>query len=215
MVSMACLVFMANAKAGVVAEVIIGNLSTFPTSASGSYTVGYDGLLGFSSSSIAYGFTMGEQSYSVGSVVLQLNYYNTDADVADTRIGIFADDGGKPGSTLIGSYLTNPASASGENDFTFTAVDVTLAAGTRYWLVASAENTSSFAWEAGDATLAPSGIGATDYGMQLNTGLGWSSGNDSRAALEINAVPEPSTWAFTLFGLTALAAFLKRRPAQA
>ena len=213
MVSMACLVFMANAKAGVVAEVIIGNLSTFPTPTPSNYTVGYDGVS--SVYSIAYGFTMGAQSYSVGSVVLRLQGYDTAAVAADARIGIFTNDGVQPGSTLIGSYLTNPAFAPGENDFTFTAVNVTLAAGTRYWLVASAENTSLFAWAAGGGISAPSGIGATDYGTQLNDGSGWSSENGSWTAFEINAVPEPSTWAFTLFGLAALTAFLKRRPAQA
>lgn len=124
------------------------------------------------------------------------------------QIGLYADDAGKPGSTLVGAFA-NPASNDGSAaDFIFTSAGIGLSPGLTYWLVTQA---SSGGFMMGTSTTPPSGIGATfgstGYLPLYLDSPEWAVYSGQYQMIEVagTPVPEPATWA--LFASFSLAGF--------
>jgi len=141
------------------ADVIISNLMD-PTS------VGTAFGSGASTQYKAFGFTMGSQAFAIDEVVLALS--STSA-APNPVVEIWSDAGGTPGMSLVG--FDPPPVVTGTDDFVFTAQsNITLEAGTSYWVyvVSSPMAGDPFLWDA--ATLLPSGANATAIGYEFNGG---------------------------------------------
>lgn len=87
------------------------------------------------------------------------------------------------------------------------AVQVVLAPATAYWLVIGASGVGSLGWAyaEGNAYSGSGSFGA--YGYSNDLGTSWSAfGTDNpyQMAVDVSAVPEPSTWALLATGLLAL-----------
>jgi hypothetical protein len=120
----------------------------------------------------ASGFTMNAGSdFDLTDIMVRLTYSGDSADAGDVRIGLFADDSGKPALSPLVTLTIPGTIGNGVNDYTATpGSSFTLLASTTYWLVLSDPNeqTNIFGWEIAGNGQAPTGPHAVDAGqMQL------------------------------------------------
>jgi len=137
-------------------------------------------------------FTTRATPLEVTQVSMQLHDYVAPADVA--YLSINANGGSSPGQQI--ASLTAPTSTnSGFGTFTFTSIGIPLAANTTYWLVISAQGTSTaFEWARSDPSVTPPQTDYATFGEQwisYNSGETWAVGSNGAHSFSITAVPEP------------------------
>ncbi len=197
------------------ADIVLGNLAAY-TNSNGTASI-----ISGTATGKAVGFTMGNSSYEITSVVLRLIDVGNDLSTDLPQIAIWTSNGNTP-VALVGSTFTNPVSYTPGSaaNYTFTpAATLTLDANQSYFLVVRGNNAAAtFSWLNGSPTVSPSGIAGLAIGRFGNTTAvtNWSSASSNFNWFEINgtasAVPEPSTYALAAgLGAAGLAAWRRRR----
>jgi hypothetical protein len=129
--------------------------------------------------------------------------------------GIYSSVGGNPGTLLAAFNPVNvTAGTSAMNLSLTTAAPFTLVAGVTYWFVLDGPaTTNSLLWNGTNPNTAPTaGGGATFAGYRFSSNGGSTWANSTLFnAMQINAVPEPSTWALMAAGAASLVAFNRAR----
>lgn len=116
-------------------------------------------------------------------------------------------DGASGPNTLLSTFSIAIGSGSLAVTSLLPAVQVVLAPATAYWLVIGASGVGSLGWAyaEGNAYSGSGSFGA--YGYSNDLGVSWNAfGTDNpyQMAVDVSAVPEPSTWALLATGLLAL-----------
>jgi hypothetical protein len=200
------------------ADIVFGNLGAYNNSTGAS-----SAIIGTNTGK-AVGFTMGSTGYDITSVTLRLLNVGNDSVNDLPSITIWTGDGNVP-VAQVGGVFTNPVSytpATGTN-YTFTpAASITLAANQSYFLVVRGNNTATnFTWLNGSPTVTPTGVAGTAI-ARFGSGTppsSWTSSSSNFNWFQIegtvvSAIPEPSTYALVIGGLTLGLAFW-RRPGRA
>ena len=156
----------------------------------------------------ALGFTTDSFSYTLDSVTvnLQLN------SVEGIRLGLYADSGGSPGTSL--GDLGSPGGLGSQANYTFSGGGLPLAASTSYWLVMEPGSTGASAVSALWYT------GTSGSGFKTSSAVDtwgpWSpsGGSPPSAYVQASAVPEPAVSALAagviMLGVTSFRRW--RRP---
>jgi len=182
-------------------QYVYGNYGTVATSIF-SATVGY--VSGIQNNTlVSQGFTTGTGQWDIQQVDVGLAASGTGA--TDSRVYLFDDNAGVPGSLLSTYSLTNGPVDNSKTTHFFTGSYVA-SPSTNYWLVLGDANSqtqhSSFEWYLEDNGATPaqqnsSGFAYNGTKVQNFSGAPWTdtlSGLSLRASAV--AVPEPSTCAF-------------------
>jgi hypothetical protein len=194
--------------------------------ASGSYSAGA-GLIvtndPISGASVAIAFTPSD-NYNLTSIEFVASDLILN-DSNDVTLGIFADNGGLPGSTPLESFSVPLTGMFGDNILVTTVSSILqplLLAGTQYWVgmntapqdliiwnqnVTSAngfaETDGSGNWSAADP-FQPQGV------LQVDGALAAIQPPDASDTLP-SSVPEPAVWTLMAIGLVAVLLLLRRR----
>ncbi|MDF3058905.1 MAG: hypothetical protein K0R17_3120 [Rariglobus sp.] len=196
------------------ADIIFGNLAS-RTNDNGSSA----SITGSNGAGRAIGFTMGNDSYDISNITLRLSFVAENAlDVP--LVSIWTSDGTKP-VTQVGGAFTNPVFGTTSGNFTFTpAASITLESDEKYFLVVQAgSSTANFVWLNGSPTIAPTGVAGTAISRfgtsstgnatlfnQTSSNFFWFQINGT-----VSAIPEPSTYATLIGGLSLGWVVLRRR----
>ncbi|QEH35054.1 hypothetical protein OJF2_35990 [Aquisphaera giovannonii] len=125
-------------------------------------------------------------------------------------VSLRADDGGMPGSTVLESFSLADLPAYGHPyapESVTSVLHPSLVAGSKYWLEVAAADTS---------TLGTWNFNTTDAsGLVSQTGSGTLTGTLPAFAVNVTAVPEPSSLALSGAALACVAASALRRRATA
>jgi len=181
---------------------------------------------GMAWSSVAIGFTPAA-NYNLTSIEFAASDLFPD-DSNDIAVGIFADNAGLPGTTLLESFSVAPSGIFGDSVPVTTVSSLLqplLLAGNQYWVGLNAAPGDMIVWNqtAGPAT-----------GFAQSDGLGnWSASDplQPQGVLEVDgtlsavqpsapsvsdslppAVPEPGVWTLMALGLIALVLLRKNLP---
>lgn len=197
------------------ADIVFGNLAAYNNSG------GTASAITGTNTGKAIGFTMGTTGYDITSVTLRLLDVGNDLSTDLPAITIWSSDGNVP-IAQVGSVFINPVSytpTAGTN-YTFTpAASLTLAANQSYFLVVRGNNTATnFTWMNGSPTVTPTGVAGTAI-ARFGTATpppNWtgSSSNFNWFQIDgtvVSAIPEPSTYALAIGGMTLGLSVLRRR----
>ncbi|QHV01541.1 choice-of-anchor R domain-containing protein [Synechocystis sp. CACIAM 05] len=127
--------------------------------------------------------------YDLDSVVLRLELYSA----SRLTLAIRDDVGGSdPGINTLVEFVPPPFETSFTNNYTFTPISpFTFAAETKYWLVATGQESNSVLWKGDFPGITPTGI-ATFSGSRFSADGGNSYSNVGPVnAFQINATPVP------------------------
>lgn len=188
--------------------IIYANYDGITPGGSGSYSVGLHSFFGtyISGQKVGVSFTTDASTYSLDSVMLNLNL--SSGDSSDLSVGLYDDSSSLPGASL--GRLTNPSSIGAQDNYTFTVTGLTLAPDTTYWIVAEPLREMEVDWS---DTL--SSLGWARAGMSGgNLWAPWEPGQStygSTPSLVVNGtvVPEPSTCSLLALGIVALLGSLR------
>jgi len=149
----------------------------------------------------AQAFVTGAQSVELGTVIAPLGdssgSYSAFAE-------LISDDGGSPGATVIAEF-TVPSIGTSIADLTFDPTsNVELAANTEYWFVLGATGSDPTAEDKWSYTYTSS-ADFPAYAYSHNSGTTWTVETNGPFRLQVNSVPEASTWALMLLGFAGLA----------
>jgi hypothetical protein len=166
------------------------------------------------------GVNMAAGSFTTGAVTTWLDHIDLSLrDSASTTmtVGLYADLGGKPDVGTLIKALTSPGVITTAGNYSFSG-STTLSASTTYWVVASADATTT--WNRTATTSeAASYTGWTmgdKRGWSANSGTTWSTyGSAQQFAVYADTVPEPEALAGVLMsGMFGLVALKRRRRTQ-
>ncbi|WP_018411536.1 choice-of-anchor R domain-containing protein [Methyloversatilis thermotolerans] len=155
---------------------------------------------------LAISFQTGDVAYAGTGLLASLALSNVSGT---PQLSLYSSYGDSYGSDLIPSsaLATFSLSASDDDSTDFTLASVSLSAHTTYWLVLSSPGSADWSWSADgsyDGVLASS----DDAG---DTWFTEGSLYPVRFAVSTVAVPEPSSAALMLVGMTTLAGVARRR----
>lgn len=169
-------------------------------------------------------FTTGTEPLTVTSI--RILWYSLGTAPGVDQIGIYADAGGFPSDTLVGSFFTNPAPTTiGFMEYTG---NVVLAANTIYWMVVDISDRSEVAFTSSGTFVADPSTGGAQmldrsaHGNNLTAIWGDDPANlqyeivGTAGVAAPTSVPTLSTWSLLLLA-TSLVAFgtvLARRRAR-
>ena len=182
-------------------QYVYGNYGSVATSIF-SATVGYvNGIQ--NNTLVSQGFTTGTGQWDIKQVDVALAASGT--GVTDSRVYLFDDNAGVPGSLLTTYSLTNGPVDNSKTTHFFSGSYVA-APSTNYWLVLGDANSptqqSSFEWYLEDTGATPSQRNSSGFNylgtkVQNFSGAAWTD-TLTGLSLRVNAVavPEPSTYAF-------------------
>ena len=213
----AAALFFTVATAEAAPQYVYGNYGTVATSIF-SATVGYvNGIQ--NNTLVSQGFTTGTGQWDIKQVDVALAASGTGA--TDSRIYLFDDNAGVPGSLLTTYSLTNGPVDNSKTTHFF-AGSYVAAPSTNYWLVLGDANSqtqqSSFEWYLEDTGATPSQRNSSGFSylgtkVQNFAAAPWTN-TLSGLSLRVNAVavPEPSTYAFaSLAGMIAAGAAARKK----
>lgn len=190
------------------AAVLTSNLAETP---SGNYTADFSGPEAEAFTTDASGGTLASVSISIVGV--------NDAS-GNFTLRIFSDNAGVPGSMVPGGLLTGPSNPSvGINTYT-APTPLTLAASTRYWVVAQVSSgTGAYDWgytnsanQTGPWTIEDFEAYSSNAGSTWNTDVGVLQMSVSDSVSAATAIPTLSeAGMIILSGLLALGAFVTMR----
>jgi len=197
-------------------QYVYGNYGTVATSIF-SATVGYvNGIQ--NNTLVSQGFTTGTGQWDIQQVDVGLAASGTGA--TDSRVYLFDDNAGVPGSILATYALQNGPVTNSKTTHFFTGSYVA-SPSTNYWLVLGDANSgsqqTSFEWYLVDTGGTPSERNSSGFSyngtkVQNFSGAAWT---DTLSGLSIRvnavAVPEPSTYAFASIASMLAAGAAARR----
>jgi hypothetical protein len=121
--------------------------------------------------------------------------------------GIFSDNAGQPGSSLISFTPQSVNSVVSPTAYTLTtATAYTLQANTSYWFVLW-DPPSYLDWDRDTSNTAPSaasGFTFNGYMRSVNSGSTWSADTTGNWTVEVQVVPEPSSAMLLLAGVCGM-----------
>lgn len=173
---------------------------------------------------VAAPFLTGTSPTKLNSI--SLVEYTVGEPTGSFSVSIYGDNNGLPGSLLPNGGLTGPSMPQGAS---FLLLDYTapqplmLSPNTKYWVVASSDNSSNedtYAWPSADTTSYTTSVGwqfFDKYARSANFGATWQSSGVGIAdgygpqllAINGTVVPEPSTAVLLVIG--RVVAFAVRR----
>lgn len=182
-------------------QYVYGNYGTVATSIF-SATVGYvNGIQ--NNTLVSQGFTTGTGQWDIKQIDVALAASGTGA--TDSRVYLFDDNAGVPGSLLTTYSLVNGPVTNSKTTHFFSGSYVA-APSTNYWLVLGDANSqtqqTSFEWYLEDTGATPSQRNSSGFSylgtkVQNFNGAAWT---DTLSGLSLRtsavAVPEPATYAF-------------------
>jgi len=194
----AALLFTVATAEAATQQYVYGNYGTVATSIF-SATVGYVSNLQ-DNTLVSQGFTTGTGQWNITQVDVGLAASGT--GTTDPKIFLFSDNSGVPGSLLSEYSIVNGPVSNSKQTFFFSGSFVA-SPSTNYWLVAGDANSqqqSSFEWYLEDTGATPSQRNSSGFSylgtkVQNFAGAPWTD-TLSGLSLRVNAVPEPSTYAF-------------------
>jgi len=225
--SVACLVAfgVSAAHAAPLTDLVFGNLGASGTTALDSGNVAQVGstVSGQDGNKYAIAFTTGTDSnyLKLQSVVLGLGDI---APFSTAILNLVADNAGLPTGSLLG---TSSLQIGSNGLFSFGLGTISLAGNTKYWVTLEAQGASdpsTFSWLRGDPFSSPVGLNGsgytfpTDGGMRSQNGGPWGiNAAVNTLSINIQAVPEPSTYAMAAMGagVAALCGWRRRKAAVA
>jgi hypothetical protein len=198
-------------------QYVYGNYGSVATSIF-SATVGYVNNIQ-NNTLVSQGFTTGTGQWDIKQVDVALAASGTGA--TDSRIYLFDDNAGVPGSLLTTYSLTNGPVDNSKTTHFFSGSYVA-APSTNYWLVLGDANSqtqqSSFEWYLEDTGATPSQRNSSGFSyvgtkVQNFNGAPWT---DTLSGLSLRvsavAVPEPATYAVaSMAGLIAAGAAARKK----
>lgn len=156
---------------------------------------------------VAQSFITAGNPVTLQSIELWLGLRDGDpAITAELR----ADSAGGPAAALAVFSLPSLSAGLTRIELLPSVPQISLAAGTTYWIVLGVNGAGSFGWTyaEGNNQAGPGTLG--NYGYSSDGGAGWAAfGTDDPYLLRVNvapAVPEPASVALLLAGITLLAA---------
>jgi hypothetical protein len=196
-------------------QYVYGNYGTVATSIF-SATVGYvNGIQ--NNTLVSQGFTTGTGQWDIKQVDVALAASGT--GVTDSQVYLFDDNAGVPGSLLTTYSLVNGPVTNSKTTHFFSGSYVATPS-TNYWLVLGDANSqtqqTSFEWYLEDTGATPSQRNSSGFSylgtkVQNFNGAAWTD-TLSGLSLRVNAVPEPSTYAFaSMAGMIAAGAAARKK----
>jgi hypothetical protein len=152
-------------------------------------------------------FTTGSQSVTLGTVIVSLG----DASGTFTPFAeLVTDDNNKPGSMVLTSF-TVPSIGTSFADLTFSPTSsVLLSANTSYWFVLGATGSGPYVYQWQWTNTADPSL--SHFAHTENNGASWTSFEGSPFLIQVNSVPEPSSFVLTCLGCPiVVGAFMSRR----
>lgn len=172
-----------------------------------SYAVGGPGSLDEASEAMPFTLTSGT---TLGSVDIAL----MDVQTGDSFVVSIVDDNSdSPGSTVLESWnVTAPSQTTPSITNLADVLNLSLAGGTQYWLVASATGSTLGAWDVSSESASAFGV---TRAFSLNGGSSWTVDPGYPMAFDIQGnaatTPEPSTLAMVGLAAVSLLSLLKKR----
>jgi hypothetical protein len=145
-------------------------------------------------------FTTGSQSVELGTVIVPLG----DATGTFTPFAeLLTDNSNSPGSTALTNF-TVPSIGTSVADLTLTPTSsVLLSANTSYWFVLGATGSGIFSYKWQFTNTADPYL--PNFAYTRNDGLSWTTFVGAPFLIQVNSVPEPSS--FVLSGLASIIGF--------
>ena len=163
-------------------------------------------------------FTTDVQARDLIQVTLRMAAATTTGGNFSVRI--FSNGGGdQPGSVISNGILTGDATPDTAGDYVYTpSATLTLAAGTKYWVVALVTSgTAQYEWKFRDTFDVDAGVGTlNNFADSPDGGGSWTLGSSTEPNfLSVEATPEPSAFgAVAALGLLGFAAWRRTRSGQ-
>lgn len=158
------------------------------------------------------------QSYSLLSVTLQMAYsptFSSNPHQDDVRLELYTGSSSSPTPSSSGLSLNRVGTiTSSISQVQFSASGITLTPNTDYWIVLkSGDSRTVFEWS-NTQSLAGTGVGrSVNYAKTNDSGSTWNafSTNPYRMRVEVQAVPEPSSFVLAGLGLGAMGLIRRHR----